>query len=340
MPSTGEGLPFVSVIMPIRNEASFIQRSLGSVLAQDYPPNHFEVIIVDGMSDDDTRPLIQGLSANTPEVAIQLIDNPQRKKPYALNLGIQQSQGEIVTIVDGHCEIETDYLSQCVKHLQAYDAAVVGGPIMTIGRGYIGEAIALGMSSSFGVGGAAFRTAQDKIIFTDTVAFGAYRREVLNNVGKFSEEFLINEDDEYNYRLRAMGYKILLTPHIRSRYYSRNSLYKLWQQYFKYGLYKVLVFKVHPRQMRLRQFIPFIFVLALIAGGILSVFSIWILRLWLLVIGSYVIVNLAASIERARKVGWKYLFILPLVYAILHLSYGLGFFVGLIRWQGKMYFDH
>lgn len=326
----GDVQPFVSVIMPVRHEEAFIQRSLGSVLAQNYPL--MEVIIADGMSEDNTRTLVQMLSATSHDIPVSLIDNPGKTRPCALNLGIRQARGEIITFVDGHCEIAPDYISQCVKHLQAHEeAAVVGGPIKTIGTGFVGEAIALALSTPFGVGGAAFRTVQDRIMFVDTVAFGAYRREVLDRAGPFREELSVTEDDEYNYRLRAMGYKILMSPHICSHYYSRSSLVKLWKQYFRYGLYKVLVFRAHPGQMRLRQFVPPLFVLALLLGGLLALLSPWLLRLWLLLIGVYLAVNLAASGYSGRRGGWKYVVILPLIYTILHLAYGLGFLLGLIR---------
>ena len=120
------------------------------------------------------------------------------------------------------------------------------------------------MSSPFGVGGSAFRTIDDREIYTDTVAFPGYTREIVRRAGKFNEELVRNQDDEYNYRIRELGGRILLSPTIRSRYFSRSTLLSLWRQYFQYGYWKVRVLQLHPRQMRPRQFVPFIFVVSLI----------------------------------------------------------------------------
>jgi succinoglycan biosynthesis protein ExoA len=141
-----------------------------------------------------------------------------------LNIGICQAQGDIVVRVDGHCEIAPDYVSQCVRHLLYDGVDAVGGPIETIGETNEAQSIALAMSSWFGVGGSAFRTVKDRPLLVETVAFPAYTRRTLQRLGPFDEELVRNQDDEYNYRLLAQGGKILLSPDISSRYYSRSSL--------------------------------------------------------------------------------------------------------------------
>jgi succinoglycan biosynthesis protein ExoA len=167
--------PFVSVIMPIRNEEDFIARSLGAVLAQDYPQDKIEVLVVDGMSTDKTRQIVQRISRENPHVF--LLDNPQKIAPYALNRGLAAAKGEIIVRVDGHCEIAPDYVRRCVQYLENEEIGGVGGPLETIGANDMAQTIAIAMSSPFGVGGSAFRTVQDKTLFVDTVAFPAYRRQ-------------------------------------------------------------------------------------------------------------------------------------------------------------------
>ena len=144
-----------------------------------------------------------------------------------------------------------------------------------------------------------------------------------------------NQDDEYNYRLRELGAKLLLAADVHSRYYSRGSLRSLWRQYYQYGLWKVRVLQKHPRQMSLRQFIPPLFVLALLTGALLGLF--WQPGRWLLAAtaGAYLLANLGASFWQARRSGAQALLALPPVFAILHLSYGLGFLVGLLRFAGR-----
>jgi glycosyltransferase involved in cell wall biosynthesis len=325
-------LPFVSVIMPIRNEADFIARSLGAVLAQDYPPERLEIIIADGMSSDETRAEIARLAAQHPERAITVIDNPRQIVPTGMNLAQRMARGAIIVRVDGHCEIAPDYISQCVAHLQRGEADGVGGPIETVGQTPYSQSIALAMSSWFGVGGSAFRTVKDRALYADTIAFPAYRRDVIERVGAYDESLVRNQDDEYNYRLRKLGFRLLLTPKIRSRYYSRATLRKVWRQYYQYGFYKVRVLQKHPRQMSLRQFVPPLFVAMLALGSVLAVFNPVMRLLWSLIVIAYVAANLSVSAALAARHGWQHLLRLPIIFAALHLSYGSGF------WHGVLHF--
>lgn len=326
-------LPFVTLVMPVRNEGGFITCSLGAVLAQDYPSDRMEVIVADGMSNDGTREAIRSLQTRYP--SLQLIDNPGRIVPTGLNAALSQARGEIIVRVDGHCEIAPDYVSRCVEHLLRDGVDGVGGPIETIGENFCAQAIALAMSSSFGVGGSAFRTVKDRSMLVDTIAFPAYTRRAIEKAGLFDEELIRNQDDEYNYRLRELGGKLLLSPDIRSRYYSRGSLRSLWRQYFQYGYWKVRVMQKHPGRMQPRQFIPLLFVVALFGALLIAPFS--VAGRWLLgsVAGAYLVANLMASVMTARKEKWRLLPLLPVTYATLHLAYGFGFLVGLAKFWNR-----
>jgi succinoglycan biosynthesis protein ExoA len=241
--------------------------------------------------------------------------------------------------VDGHCEIDSDYVANCVKHLQSGRAEGVGGPIKTIGETLQAEAVAIAMSSKFGVGGSAFRTIDDRELYVDTVAFPGYKRETLENVGEFNEELVRNQDDEFNYRIRKMGGRILLSPDIRSRYYSRSTFKSLWRQYFQYGYWKVRVLQLHPKQMSVRQFVPFGFVFSIIVLIVLSLFlklAIWALGLVLVL---YFLANISAPVKEGRKTRIVALPLISLSYLILHISYGLGFFVGLFAFSNKWFED-
>ncbi len=321
--------PFVSLIMPIRNEVAFIARGLAAVLAQDYPPERMEIIVVDGMSTDGTREIVQSWQVEHPR--LRLLDNPGRIVPSGLNVALRQAEGEVIVRVDGHCEIATDYVSRCVECLQQEEVEGVGGPIETIGETGSARAIALAMSSTFGVGGSAFRTIKDRRMLVETVAFPAYTRQAIERTGLFDEELVRNQDDEYNYRLRKLGGRLLLAPEIRSRYYSRSSFRLLWRQYFQYGYWKVRVMQKHLRQCSPRQFVPPLFVVALLCSLVLAPFSAvgrWML---LLVAAPYVLANISASIRTTRKGHVRLFPLLFLAHATLHLAYGSGILVGLMK---------
>jgi glycosyltransferase involved in cell wall biosynthesis len=323
--------PFVSIVMPVRNEGRFMARSLDSVLRQTYPKDRFEVIVADGMSTDETREIIRAFSREHP---VRLVDNPAHIVSTGLNLALRQPKGDIVIRIDGHCEIAEDYVERCVQHLARPGVDVVGGPLTTLGQTPVADAIAVAMSSRFGVGNSAFRTGQLKA-FVDTVAFPALTRELLMRAGPFDEELVRNQDDEYNYRLRKMGANILLADDVRARYYSRSSFSRLWRQYFQYGYWKVRVMQKHTRQMRPRQFAPPIFVGTLSLLLFLSLVSAQARLAASILVGTYLIANLSATLLTAGRAGWRSVTLLPPAFAILHLSYGAGFLVGLGRFWNR-----
>ena len=328
-----EGVPMVTVVMPVRNEARFIARSLGAVLAQDYPAHLLEVIVADGMSTDGTRDIIKSLQVQHRN--LRLIDNAGQIVPTGLNAALARMQGRIFARVDGHCEIDRDYVSRCVEHLENDGVDGVGGPLETVGETGIAKVISVAMSSKFGVGNSAFRTVSDKTMLADTIAFPAYTRAIVERVGLFDEELVRNQDDDYNYRLRKIGAKILLAADVRSRYYSRSSIRSLWRQYFQYGYWKVRVLQKHPRQMRPRQFVPPLFAAALLFSLLMVPFS--AIGVWMLacVAGSYALANVGASVITARKLDWGIRLLLPPTFAILHLAFGSGFLFGLIRFWNR-----
>jgi succinoglycan biosynthesis protein ExoA len=172
-------------------------------------------------------------------------------------------------------------------------------------------------------------------MLVDTVAFPAYTRAAIAKAGPYDEELVRNQDDEYNYRLRGLGGKILLSPDVKSRYYSRSTIRSVWRQYYQYGYYKVRVMQKHPRQMHPRQFAPPVLVASLLGGAMLAPFSRVVRGLWLSVVALYAVVNLAASFQVASRKGTRFMRWQPVVFATLHFSYGLGFLVGLVKFAGR-----
>jgi succinoglycan biosynthesis protein ExoA len=321
--------PFVSVIMPVRNERCYMERSLRAVLEQDHPEDRLEIIVADGMSTDGTREILERIKGANPRVA--LLDNPKRTAPCALNLATAVSKGDVVIRVDGHCEVARDYVSRCVAHLVEDGVDGVGGTLVTVGETQRAKAIAAAMSSPFGVGGAAFRTAGSVTMYADTVPFPAYKRSMIEAAGPYDERFTKNQDDEYNYRIRKLGGTLLLAADVHSRYYSRATLRSLARQYYGYGLYKPWVFWKNPRQMKLRQFIPAGFVACLVVLAVLSAFWQWARWALLGVAALYVAASAAASLLTASRTDWRHLQVLPAAFAALHFCYGAGFLVGLVR---------
>jgi len=327
-------LPFLSVIMPVRNEGAIIRESLEAVLAQDYGQDRMEIFVVDGMSTDDTRGIVLSMQSRFPNIT--LLDNPRKIVPAGMNIALRRAKGEILVRVDGHCTIARDYVRRCVEHLENDGVDGVGGPVHTVGSTRVARVIALAMSSKFGVGGSAFRTIADRTMLADTVPFPAYTRAIVQKAGPYDEELVRNQDDEYNYRLRKLGAKLLLASDVRSEYYSRSSLRSLWRQYFQYGYWKVRVLQKHPLQMSARQFVPAALVASILAAAALCVLlpAAGLLALGAIVT-AYAGANVLASLLTARGGDRDVLPLLPLTFAAIHFSYGLGFLRGLVKFRNR-----
>jgi succinoglycan biosynthesis protein ExoA len=326
-------LPTVSILIPVRNGASHIGRCLGAVLRQDYPAGLTQIIVADGESTDGTLGIIKERIRGVAHA--QLLRNARQIVPTAMNLMTPMATGDVIIRIDGHCEVPPDYVSRCVEHLTEDGVDGVGGSVTTIGHTPLSGTIALAMSSRFGVGDSAFRTQSGRSLLADTVPFPAYTRSIVALAGPYDEELVRDQDDEYNYRIREVGGRLLLAGDINTRYYGRTSLSRLWRQYFEYGFYKVRVLQKHPRQMRPRQLVPPLFALALLLSLCITGLFPWGWAALAAVAGSYALANITASAAMASKKSWRHMTILPVVYAILHVSYGIGFLVGLMRFWNR-----
>ena len=318
----------VSVVIPCRNEEKYIGKCIESFLKQSYPMGLLTIIVADGMSTDKTREVVSDISNNNTNVI--LLDNTGLSAPKGLNLGIRYTNSEIVIIFGAHAYADENFVLENVKALENKEVGCTGGVITTINDSMKGAAIAEAMSCPFGVGNALFRFAE-KESFVDTVAFGAYRKSLLDKVGLFDEELVRNQDDELNFRVEKSGAKILLSPKIKSTYFGRGDFKKLWRQYYQYGFWKVRVIQKHKRPASIRHLIPLMFVLFLSLGGVLSVFSNLIRIIYLIILGLYLLLDLIFSAKIAFAKNARYFLYLIVTFPILHTSYGLGFILGIIN---------
>jgi len=317
--------PFVSILVPVRNEERYIERCLYTIARQDYPRARFEVLVIDGQSTDQTKQIVSRFAAES-TVDLRLLQNARYRTAAGLNIVLAEARGEVIVRVDGHASIAPDFLSRGVEALYETRADCVGGVIESQGDTYLGRAVAIAMSSRFGVGGAAFRVGGEGPV--DTVAFGAYRREVFDRIGGFAEDIDKGEDDELNYRLRDHGGTIMLVSGIRATYTVRGDLRSLWRQYIGYGRAKPEVLRRHPAQAQPRQLAPALFVGALAASTFAAILG----RPGALkaLAGVYTLCATIASLALVPRHGWRHLPPLPVVFACLHIAYGFGFIAGCV----------
>jgi len=323
----------VSIIIPCRNEEKFIAKCLDSIINNDYPKENLEVLVIDGMSEDKTRQIVQEYEHKYP--FIKLLDNPKKVTPIAFNIGIQHAEGEIIAIMCAHAIYEKDYISKCVKYLDEYKADNVGGTMITIPREntFIGRAIVSALSHRFGVGGSVFRTGSKEPRWVDTVFGGCYKREVFDRIGLFNENLVSTQDMEFNQRLKKAGGKILLHPEIVSNYYARSDFKSFCKHNFRNGIWAIYPLKfVDHIPVSWRHFIPLVFVSGLIGSAVLSAFFHFFLWLLLFIAGSYTLANIYFSFKiTTKEKDFRYLFVMPIIFASLHIVYGLGSLWGLLR---------
>jgi len=317
--------PLVSVIIPCRGERSYISRCLRALL--NGTVKEIEVIVVDGISEDGTYEIVAAIGREDDRV--RLLRNPARVTPVALNMGIQAARGRHLAILGAHSEPAPDWIE---RNLQALgrnpEAAAVGGVLETVGDTLIGRVIATVLSSPFGVGNARFRVGGNPGD-CDTVVFGCYRRQVFDRYGYFNEQLTTNQDDDFNIRLLAGGLRLHFDPAIRCRYYSRSTWRKALNQFWRYGFYKVRVFRNNKRIGSWRQVVPAVWVTFLaFAWPVVAILP--VLRgLVLSVVALYLILGIAFAARNGRQCVLGALLFLP-VAASLHCAYGLGTLCGAV----------
>jgi cellulose synthase/poly-beta-1,6-N-acetylglucosamine synthase-like glycosyltransferase len=255
------------------------------------------------------------------------VDNPQKTTPCGLNAAIRAARGEIIARIDAHTQYAPDYLRHCVEVLQETGADDVGGPWIARGRTYLQRCIAAAFNSAFAVGGArGHRSSYEGPI--DTVYLGCWRREILERIGLFDEEFVRNQDGELCFRLLRAGGRIWQSPRIRSWYSPRDSLVGLFRQYFQYGYWKIRVIRKHRSLAAWRHLVPGAFVASVVVLGALAPFFVSAIVALAAVLGAYLTAVTLASLKTAASSGWGMLPALPLVFASYHIGYGLGFVFG------------
>lgn len=318
-------LPLVSVILPVRNEEGFIARTLDQILAQDYPAERMEIIVADGMSDDRTREILTDYMARHPQVRV--VDNPERITPVGLNVAIAAARGDIVTRIDGHCEVAGDFIRQNVALLAEHpEAWVTGGPIVHAGKNAFGEAVAIAMSHPAGVGMATHRFPNYEG-YVEGAQFPTFRRWVFERIGTFDERLVRNQDDELNYRIAQAGGKCFVSPRVRYVYYVRGRLRQLFRQYFQYSFWRIPVMRKHKRPTTPRQVVPLAFYLAVV---VLAILGIWLGRPWvaLALPAVYVAVLVLIGTSIVPRKGLLVAALVPVAIATMHLAYALGMLYG------------
>ncbi len=324
-----DDVPTVSIVVPCRNEKNHIEDGVRSLLAQDSPEGGFELIVVDGMSNDGTRKILDGLTLE--DARLRVLDNPDCFTPHAMNRGIREAKGNFIAIMGAHTHYGRNYIRTCVELFDEHpEAWCTGGPIVSKGNSLFGRAVAEAMSHPIGVGNAKHRFS-DFEGYAEGACFPVFRREVFDEIGLYDECLVRNQDDELNLRMALKGGKVYISPRANCMYYVREKPMRLFWQYFYYGFYRVAVLRKHKLPASLRQLAPVAFFplsVMLFVGCLVLPF--WWAAFGCVPIIAYGLVLISGGIWVAIKKRSPVGLLFPFAAMIMHFSYALGFLGNLL----------
>ncbi len=333
----------VSLVIPCRNEERHIAECLDSIFESNFRNDQLEILVIDAMSADRTRAILAEYQQKWP--MIRVLDNPKRLISVAMNIGLRNARGEMVLKIDAHSTYPKDYISKCVDSLTRYQASNAGGTwrIMPGNESATATAIALALAHPFASGNAYVKVGAKEPRWADSAAFGCWRKEVLEKIGGWNENLGGSSDMDLNARLKEAGGRILLDPEIQISYYADANFRSYWKHNFADGVWATYVLKFRSKAWAWRHWVPMVFLLSLLGTVGLAFFSPIFGLVFMGILGFYVLVNLAATIQiSSREKSIKYLLLLPLAFAIRHFAHGVGALYGALlltlpgeHWKGR-----
>jgi glycosyltransferase involved in cell wall biosynthesis len=309
----------LSVICPVLNGEKYITSNILKFFT-DSKFEDKELLIIDGGSNDHTIEIVKDWCQKYSN--IKLIHNPHKYVPYALNIAIKESNGQFISRLDVHTVYPKNYFEKCIELSKTINADNIGGTIISCGVSICGKAIAHSMSSLFGVGNSTPRI-KSYDGYVDSIAFGFWDKQVFDKYGFFDETLIKNQDEDHNYLIIENGGKVYQSSKIKTYYFVREKIIDFIKQMFYYGFYKPLVLVKNISRIKIRHIIP-------------SLFSVYIFTLffslnpfWLIPLFLYLLLNILFSIINTENILTKIICII--IFPIMHMSYGIGFILGLIN---------
>ncbi|MHA1800044.1 MAG: glycosyltransferase [Candidatus Helarchaeota archaeon] len=355
--------PFVSIVLAVRNEEDTIKKCIEAILNQDYPHNCYEILVIDGLSEDDTQNIVLDLIKKNKD-RIKLLMNQEKSAAFGRNIGILESKGEYVGILHGRGIVNKNWISNLTQILMQGDEtiAAAGCIALTANKTAITEAEEVVLSSSFG----GFRTATSKIISkekkpqifeAESIGVSLYKKSILLKVGLYDEKLFSGEDFELNYRIRKAGYKILGSTSAIINYYRRTTLGSFKSRLYNFGQGRACIIKKHRDSFKFFYLIPSFFAIFVIIFGlfnlltlILNVFfnyylfkffqlfsftldTVFQLFYILVIVIYFLIVFIYAVISYKKFKNKRGILVLFAIFPIQHLAFGLGFIRGLFPYR-------
>ena len=327
--------PLVSVVIPCLNEEKHIRTCVESLLENGYPRESLEILVADGRSEDRTREIVSQMQQEYSNV--RLLDNEAQITPAAMNLGIREGKGEYLMIAGAHSSYDQGYIEACVAAMDKLDADVVGGTMRTevLNESKTSLAIRAVLSHPVGVGNSMFRIGIKEARRVDSVPFGLYKREMLDEVGGFNLRLKRNQDMEMSKRLAAHGARIWLIPEVQATYFARESWSKFYRNNFLNGLWNIRTIQVSRKLKTIgfRHIAPVLFLASLVLPLLGSWWFLPLVWLSVLSLATYLLAILYFSFRMGQNTHALYVL---WTFIVLHFSYAFGLTKGLLTVYRKV----
>jgi len=321
----------LSILIVAYNAGKHLPALLQDMIEQTYPRELRELLLIDGMSSDGTKSIMESFRRDNPEENVRIFENPKRILSAGWNIGIENARGHALVRFDAHCRVPCDYLEKCVRLLQRGET-IVGGRVLSLEpeAGWIAELVYLAETSRFGAGAARFRN-PGPARHVDTLGFAVYSSEVFRVVGKINENVLRAEDNEFNYRARRAGFRFFFDPDLIAYRFPRDTFFGLLRQMFGNGYSNGICLRVSPGALGIRHLVPAVFVFALFLAVIMTI--VWSSIPLFMVVLPYLAVSTGFALKAAgksKKCRQSMFASLPMVVLMMHILYGFGTILGLI----------
>lgn len=314
------------------NEAGAIDNLLLDLTNQDYPHKKIEVVLIDGKSTDSTKEIMLKFKTENENdfYNILVLDNNKKTLPCGWNVALENYTGDAIVRVDAHARIPNDFIKKNIIHL-SNDEYVCGGyrPNIISDETKWNKMLLSAETSMFGSSIADYRR-QSKDRCVNSIFHGAYRREVFDKIGGYNEKLTRTEDNDIHYRMREAGFDIHFHSDIISYQHIRSTFKKMIKQKYLNGYWIGMTMGINPKCFSLYHFVPFAFIIGIILTTVLSFMGFWQLSalMWSLYV-LFAVFNTVSSFIRDNFNPFDLL--LPFVYFTLHMAYGMGTLIGLIK---------
>ncbi len=322
----------ISVVIPCLNEEKHIETCVRSILENGYPKELLEIIVIDGVSSDNTLPILQKMQSEFDQIEVMV--NEKKITPVSLNMGLKHATSPYVLIASAHSSFDANYIQVLKDALKnTKDAIGVGGPMKTLVKNETATSCAIQeiLQHRFGVGNSTFRTGSAEKVAVDTVPFGLYKTQTLIDLGGYNEKLVRNHDMELSKRLGEKGGRIYLIPETSCNYFARETYTELASNNYKNGKWNLLTVFITRRfsSLSLRHFIPMLFILSLVVPLCLSLLFFPFIYVAFVSLLMYLLGIMYFSLTiKSNKTKFCYLFI---GFMSLHFSYGIGSLIGLFN---------